>query len=375
MNTANEPSPDPGGQPGQLHAERVQAIAREMASAANIPGISIAVATPDTILYVGAVGYADLAGPRHARPEDQYLWFSMTKIATATAAMRLRADGLLDLEAPIGTYLPGYRPHPRHGHPSTRQLLTHTAGLGNPLPVRWVRPEHHAAVPNRLARIMRKHGTPHTTVGSRAAYSNIGYLLAGEVIQAVAGRPVEECVQDLVLNPLGMTATGYGYNRAAPRAVGYVRMAPVLRPVLVRLLPKGVVGPQVGRFTSLNPFLVNGAAYGGLVGTAADACRLAAAHAAAATDPHPVLGQGDIEEMRTIHAPGKRFDHGIGWFRRPADATRSPAFVEHYGTGGGFWNAMRIYPEDRLALVAMANTTAAWDVDRLFTQLKSLPWA
>jgi len=375
MNTANEPSPDPGGQPGQLHAERVQAIAREMASAANIPGISIAVATPDTILYVGAVGYADLAGRRHARPEDQYLWFSMTKIATATAAMRLRADGLLDLEAPIGTYLPGYRPHPRHGHPSTRQLLTHTAGLGNPLPVRWVRPEHHAGVPNRLARIMRKHGTPHTTVGSRAAYSNIGYLLAGEVIQAVAGRPVEECVQDLVLNPLGMTATGYGYNRAAPRAVGYVRMAPVLRPVLVRLLPKGVVGPQVGRFTSLNPFLVNGAAYGGLVGTAADACRLAAAHAAAATDPHPVLGQGDIEEMRTIHAPGKRFDHGIGWFRRPADATRSPAFVEHYGTGGGFWNAMRIYPEDRLALVAMANTTAAWDVDRLFTQLKSLPWA
>ncbi|MCQ6270849.1 hypothetical protein M8J71_10185 [Pseudarthrobacter sp. R1] len=113
-----------------------------------------------------------------------------------------------------------------------------------------------------------------------------------------------------------MTETGYGYNSAAPRAVGYVRMAPLLRP-----------------------------------------------------------GQGDIEEMRTIHAFGKRFDHGIGWFRKPADAAHSPGFVEHYGTGGGFWNAMRIYPEDRLALVAMAKTTAAWDVDRLFTQLKGLPWA
>jgi CubicO group peptidase (beta-lactamase class C family) len=375
MDTADQPSPGPGGQSRQLHTERVPAIVQEIASAANIPGISIAVATPDEVLYAGAVGYADLAGHRHARPEDQYLWFSMTKIATATAAMRLHADGLLDLEAPIGAYLPGYRPHPRHGHPTTRQLLTHTAGLGNPLPVRWVRPEHHAAVPNRLARIIRKHGTPQTTVGSRAAYSNIGYLLAGEVMEAATGRPVEECVQELVLNPLGMTATGYGYTSAAPRAVGYVRMARAVRPVLVRILPKGVVGPQVGRYTSLNPFLVNGAAYGGLVGTAADASRLAAAHAAAATDPHPVLGQGDIEEMRTIRARGKRFDHGIGWFRKPADATRSPAFVEHYGTGGGFWNAMRIYPENRLALVAMANTTAAWDVDRLFTQLKSLPWA
>jgi CubicO group peptidase (beta-lactamase class C family) len=375
MSAAHNPSPEAGAQPGRASADRIGAIAREIASAAHIPGISIAVATPDKVLYAGAVGYADLARRRRAQPEDQYLWFSMTKIATATAAMRLHADGLLDLDVPIGTFLPGYRPHPGHGHPTTRQLLTHTAGLGNPLPVRWVRPEHQPADPNRLTSIVAKHGTPHKTVGTRAAYSNIGYLLAGEVMQAATGRPVEECVHDLVLNPLGMTATGYYYNREAPRAVGYVRMARGLRPLLVRILPKGIVGPQVGRYTSLHPFLVNGPAYGGLVGTAADACRLAAAHAAAATDPHPVLEQGDIEDMRTINAQGKRFDHGIGWFRRPADATRSPAFVEHYGTGGGFWNAMRVYPDDRLAMVAMANTTAAWDVDRLFTQLRGLSWA
>jgi hypothetical protein len=78
--------------------------------------------------------------------------------------------------------------------------------------------------------------------------------------------------------------------------------------------------------------------------------------------------------MRTITATGKRFDHGIGWFRKPTDAARTPAFVEHYGTGGGYWNAMRIYPRQRLALVAMTNTTAAWDFDQLFTQLKDLPW-
>jgi CubicO group peptidase (beta-lactamase class C family) len=354
---------------------RVNAIARRIASAANIPGISIAVATPDRVLYAGAVGYADVAQRRHARPQDQYLWFSMTKIATATAAMKLHADRHLDLDAPLGTYLPGYRPHPRHGHPTTRQLLTHTAGLGNPLPVRWVRPENRAADPDLVARIVHKHGTPRRRVGGRAAYSNVGYLLAGAVLQAATGHRVEECVQDLVLNPLHMTATGYSYGPAAPRAVGYVRMARGLRPALTWILPEGVVGTQVGAYTSLNPFLVNGAAYGGLVGTAADASRLAAAHAAAAMDQHPVLGQADIEAMRTITAEGKRFHHGMGWFRKPADAQRSPAFVEHYGTGGGFWNAMRIYPDDRLAMVAMANTTAAWDVDRLFTQLKSLPWA
>ena len=35
---------------------------------------------------------------------------------------------------------------------------------------------------------------------------------------------------------------------------------------------------------------------------------------------------------------------------------------------------MRIYPENRLAMVAMANTTAKWDVDGLFTQIKDLSW-
>ena len=62
--------------------------------------------------------------------------------------------------------------------------------------------------------------------------------------------------------------------------------------------------------------------------------------AADTPDPHPVLArlldQGDLESMRTITARGKRFDHGIGWFRKPTDAERTPAFVEHYGTGGGY---------------------------------------
>ena len=61
--------------------------------------------------------------------------------------------------------------------------------------------------------------------------------------------------------------------------------------------------------------------------------------------------------------------------RKPTDRTRTPSFVEHYGTGGGFWNAMRIYPHDRLAIVAMANTTAKWDVDGLFTDIKELSWS
>jgi CubicO group peptidase (beta-lactamase class C family) len=358
----------------QQNAATVARIAEEVAAAGRVPGISFAVASSTGIHYAGAVGYADMAQRRPATPEDQYPWFSMTKIATATAAMRLHAQGALDLDAPIGVYLPAYRPHAGRGDPTMRQLLTHTGGLGNPMPIRWVRAENDPPDPTQLERIVLKHGTPRKTVGARAAYSNIGYLLAGHVIEAVSGRAVEDVISEVVLEPMGMTATGYRYRPEAPRATGYVRVPTALVPALRALLPGGIVGPRVAGYTSLRPFLVNGAAYGGLIGTVSDAARFAAAHAAGASDEHPLLDQADLEAMRAITYLGKRFDHGIGWFRKPTDATRSPAFVEHYGTGGGFWNAMRIYPEDGLAMVAMANTTAKWDVDNLFTRLKELTW-
>lgn len=374
MNTVNGSSSTQPADASANTANRAREILEAVPTENKVPGMSVAIATPDRVLYAGAVGYADLARRRPSRVEDQYPWFSMTKIATATTAMRLHVDGILDLDAPIGEYLPGYRPHATHGHPTTRQLLTHTAGLGNPLPVRWVRLEDDPADPALLRRIIGKHGTPKRAVGEKAAYSNIGYLLAGEVITSATGLSLEDCVRERVLDRLGMERTGYVYNPDAPRAVGYVRAPRAFIPLLRAALPRGLIGARVDGHTALNPFLLNGAAFGGLVGSVTDAVQLAAAHAASATDPFTILTHPHLKTMRSIAAPGKPFDHGIGWFRKPADAERAPGFVEHYGTGVGYWNAMRVYPELRLALVAMTNTSFAWNFDGLFTQLKDLSW-
>jgi CubicO group peptidase (beta-lactamase class C family) len=374
MSTSNGSSSVQPSDANDRTANRAREIMETVANENKIPGMSVAIASPDRVLFAGAVGYADLAERRPSKVADQYPWFSMTKIATATAAMRLHAGGLLDLDAPIGEYLPDYRPHATRGHPTVRQLLTHTAGLGNPLPVRWVRPEDDPADPALLWRIIVKHGTPKHAVGDRAAYSNIGYLLAGEVIAAATGLSYEDCVREQVLGPLGMEHTDYVYNPHSPRAVGYVRTPRAFVPVLRAVLPRGLVDGRVEGHTALNPFLLNGAAFGGLVGSVTDAVRLAAAHAARRTDRTTILDQPHLETMRSIAAPGKPFDHGIGWFRKPTDAERAPGFVEHYGTGVGYWNAMRIYPELRLALVAMTNTSFAWNFDGLFTQLKDLSW-
>jgi CubicO group peptidase (beta-lactamase class C family) len=172
----------------------------KMMRAAAVPGLSIAVTRPDRVVYADAFGCGDLAACRPATPDTAYLWFSMSKLVTATAALRLADEGMLDLDAPavqFGDHLRLACPV----QPTTRQFLTHTAGLANPLPIRWV---HAADAPAPdpqvlLRRLLRRRRAMRYPVGGAAHYSNVGYLVAAEVIAAAAGTPFVDYVQRAVL--------------------------------------------------------------------------------------------------------------------------------------------------------------------------------
>src|SRR5262249_30709600 len=121
-----------------------------------VPGMSFAVVRHDRVLFAEAFGWADLGRQLPAVPATSYLWFSMTKIATATAAMRLADEGRLDLDAPVSEAVDWLR-RPEGVQPSMRQLLTHTSGLGNPVPIRWVHPAEHAG-PDQETMLRRMFG-------------------------------------------------------------------------------------------------------------------------------------------------------------------------------------------------------------------------
>ena len=336
----------------------------------HTPALSYAIATTHGFHASGAVGTADLQIDRPVSVDDQFPWFSMTKIATATAAVRLAEKGRLDLDAPITGYLTGYDPG-KHGTPTSRQLLTHTAGLGNPLPMRWIRAPGQPPDTGLIESLIDKHGKPRHAPGQQASYSNISYLLMGKLLESITGQGVEQAITDLVLRPLDMAETGFGFDPSRPHPTGYIRAPRLVHPLLARFLPDDVVAGRVDGYSSLRPFLVEGAAYGGLIGPASDAAKLAVAHVIDSADA-AARPLGDLSGLRDIKYPGKPFDHGIGWFRRPADAKRHPAFVEHYGTGGGFWNAMRIYPDLGIAIVGMTNNTSTWPFDDFFTSAVNL---
>jgi CubicO group peptidase (beta-lactamase class C family) len=170
-----------------------------------------------------------------------------------------------------------------------------------------------------------------------------------------------EVARDTVLTPLGMHATAF--VPTAPVATGHQRLPHSLGPLLAAALPRGIVGERSGPWVTYRPFLVNGAAYGGLVGPAGDAARLLLAHAAdGELDGVRVVSAESARMMRAVTVPGKPFDHGLGWFRRPVDEGRRPRFVEHYGGGGGYHNLMRLYPDAGVGVVVMGNSTS-YDVD------------
>ncbi len=355
--------------------ERLTSMVESTMTRHHIPGLSLAITSADRLLYADGFGHSDLSTGAPATESTQYLWFSLTKIATATAAMHLVDDGRLDLAQPVSDFVNGYRSGDGTV-PTVRNLLNHTAGVANPIPVRWVRPADQPAPGSRafLDTLLDRHGTAKYPVDGPARYSNLGYLILGEVIAQAAGQPFTHYLRDAILRPLAMNRTGFTYPTDGDAAVGYVRAPRLATPMLRWVLPDGIVGPRIGRYTSLNRFLVNGPGYGGLVGDVTDAARLAAMHLGDGTlDGHTVLHPDTARAMRDISAPGKPFDLGLGWFRKPTAAQTTA--VEHLGAGGGFYNAMRLYPDLGIGIVAMANTTKAWDHASLFDSIARLEWA
>jgi Beta-lactamase len=237
----------------------------------------------------------------------------------------------------------------------------HSAGLRNPLPVKWVHPAAEAAPEPGyfLQALLSKNGKLRTEPGARTSYSNLGALILAAAMTARSGESFESLMQTNILDPLGMSTTGFGEVRGADKATGYHPRRNPLR----YFLPGWVVGEASGRWLALNPFAVDGPPYGGLVGTADNAARFLQMHVADGSfNGEQILRPEVATEMRRITMKGKRYDLGLGWFRPARQRNSIPDFVEHLGGGAGFFNCMRVYPTEGVGAIVIGNATK-YDID------------
>jgi CubicO group peptidase (beta-lactamase class C family) len=340
----------------------------------HAPGVAVLIVGPDGVRSRCAIGVADIVTGEPMTTEHAAPWFSMTKIATATLTVRLAESGAVDLDAPVRPLVPSvmaFRPGHLAEQITLRHLLQHSAGLINPIPVGWIHPtdEPGPGPLEFLDDVIRKNTKLRSEPGLVSRYSNLGSLIVGAALSEATGETFENLVEKHLIEPLGMTATGFAYPPNAPAATGH---HPRMNPLRL-LLPRWVRGRSSGRWLSLHRFLLDGAPYGGLIGTPEDAARFLQLHLRdGKADMGRIISAAGARAMRDIDIEGKRFDLGLGWFRPAEQRKERPAFVQHLGGGAGFFNVMRIYPKLNVGAVVMGNSTR-YDLDsvaRLATEGK-----
>jgi len=205
----------------------------------HVPGVAAGVVLGDELAWDLGWGCADLATGRRPDARTPHMIASLTKTFTGTAIMQLRDQGLLDLDDPVSRHVPELRPNDAAGlgKVTIRRLLSHESGLmGEPPRADWGTGDY-SAIAETLACVdeIAARIPPNT----QCKYSNLGYQLLGEVVARIAGMPYVEYVQQRILDPLGMTSTGFTPDAelASRCAVGYLpatfagdfRPAPTLR--------------------------------------------------------------------------------------------------------------------------------------------------
>jgi len=161
----------------------------------RVPGVALVVTDREQTRLVELSGLADRAGNKPLAPEQRWQIGSISKAFTSIAVLQLVQAGQLRLDEPVATYLPWLSPLLDRGI-TLHHLMTHTAGL--PLGSEWV--------PDSLleSAVQGTVGRPQPP-GYRYYYSNPGYEIVGDVVEAVTGRRLEQHLEDAVLRPMGMT--------------------------------------------------------------------------------------------------------------------------------------------------------------------------
>lgn len=326
-------------------------------AAAQVPGLQYVVVDADGVRFAYAGGWADIGQRRVMTADTTMMAFSMTKPLTAVAVMQLVEAGCLGLADHLDDHLPDVA-YAGHGI-TIRHLLTHTAGIPNPIPLRWIHlATEHAGFDEdaALRKVLADAPGLAAEPGTRYAYSNIGTWLLGKIIERASRQPYVDYMHAHVLDRLGASTRSLGYVIADParHAGGYLARYSFTNLLKGFLTDSRFWGAYEGDWLRINDHLLDGPAFGGLVGTATafasflqDQLRpqsvLLGAAARQLLDQPQTTDRGDCIPMT------------LGWhLARTDDGVRY-----HYkeGGGGGFHSEMRRYPGHGVGTVVMVNAT------------------
>jgi len=316
-------------------AEAIGAIVRDEIAAGRVPGTVVVLGIGDRIVVRQAYGNRSvMPSVQPATLDTIYDAASLTKVmATSVAIMQLVERGQIDLDRPAAAYWPAFAANGK-GDITVRQLLTHYAALPAGIPTRaW------SGTEGALDAIVAL--KPLAPAGTRFVYSDVDFIVLGEIVRRVSGQPLDAYAAKNIFQPLGMRDTAFRptapRERIAPADVegGELRWGEVQDPIAYRM---GGVAGHAGAFT-----------------TADDLTKFAQMMLGGGKG---VLRPESVSAMTQPQSPpGGSALRGLGWdIDSPYAVWLAPSFsTQSYGHTGYTGTAIWIDPATKTFLIVLSN--------------------
>jgi D-alanyl-D-alanine carboxypeptidase len=331
--------------------ERVRQAVRsrleELQRSSHFPGMTAGFVLPDGRSGSVAIGLADLDRKTPMRVGDRMLAGSIGKTYFSAVALQLIAEGKLELDTKIKTWLgsePWFDRLPNGADITLRMLMNHTSSVPehvlDPTFIAAVKkePDKHWSPPELVAYVLGR--KPHFPAGEGWSYADTNYILAGMIIERVTGRGLYSLVKDRLLDRFHLAATSPSTSRV---------LAGLIPGHSGKGSPFGIEGPSIkdGKVI-FNPQCEW--AGGGFVSTAEELARWAR-----------LLYGGDVlstQSLETLSAgvpakTGKGDQYGLGVQIRLSPWGKS---LGHGGWFPGYLSEMEYFPATRLAVAVQFNT-------------------
>ena len=316
----------------------------------GIPAASIAAVDGDKVVIAKGFGAQSADGKQPATANSIYRVGSVSKLFTDLCVMRLVAEGKLDLDADVRKYLPEFAPHNPFGVPITlRHLMSHQSGLVRESPAGHYFDDTSPSLAATVASL--KSTTLIYKPGTRTKYSNAGVSVAGFVVEKLVGKPFEQHIRDVLLDPLDMPVAGFLFTDEMKNdyAVGWMRShhaPPFIAPnFALGTLPAGNLYSSMNELSHLLIATFSDGEYGG----------------------KKVIEPKLLESMLkpVMASDDKSHDYGIGFRLGAIDGHRT---FGHGGAVYGYSTQLVGLPKEKVGVVASASIDGANGVVKRLTE-------
>lgn len=314
-----------------------------LAAEHGVPGASVAVLV-DGEVAAATHGVLNRRTGIDVTPDSLFMIQSITKVWTATLVMQLVDDGLIDLDAPITTYLPRFHTadESTSSRITVRHLLSHTGGFEGDI---WAPTTAGDDALERFVEDLVSAAPQRTTPGELFSYCSAGYGVLGRLVEVLRGVPYATALRRHLAEPLGLDHLAFCADEALAfrTAIAHVGSSTdgTQRPTKVW----AVMPPS------------NPAAGNQLAMTARGLIAFARMHLTdgLAPDGARVLSQSSARAMRERQvdhpaAVGPATGHGLGWW-----LSSRPGVVEHGGGTLGITALLRLVPGQDVAIAMLTN--------------------